>query len=147
MRHIIATIDFSEISDELVEQAATLAEAFTAKLHLLHVAAPNPDFAGYEAGPKVVRDARAQELREEHQRLNDYAARLRERKIDAKALMVQGPTVEMILKETRALEADLIIVGSHGKGALYRALLGSVSEGVVRGATQPVLVIPSAKMT
>lgn len=147
MHHILATIDFSEISDAIVDQAAQLAEAFTATLHLIHVAAPNPDFAGYEAGPQVVRDARAQELRDEHQRLSDYAANLRERNIDAKALLVQGPTVETILNEARSLNVDLIIVGSHGKGAFYRALLGSVSEGVVRGATQPVLVIPSAKMT
>lgn len=147
MKRILAAIDFSEITAKLVEQAAVLAEAFKGTLYLVHVAAPNPDFAGYEAGPQVVRDARAQELHDEHRKLQELADALRSRQLDVKAMLIQGPTVETILGEARGLNADLIVVGSHGKGALYRALLGSVSEGVVRGATQAVLVIPSAKMT
>ena len=45
----------------------------------------------------------------------------------------------------RELEADLIIIGSHGYGALFSALLGSVSSGVVRKASCPVLVVPVQK--
>ena len=144
VRTILAAVDFSEVSKTVVEQAALLAEAFSAELTLIHVAAPNPDFVGYEAGPQHVRDARAKDLRSEHRDIQALADGLRERSVSARALMIQGPTVEKILEEAEQLRADTIVIGSHGHGALHRVLLGSVSEGVVRGARCPVLVVPAA---
>lgn len=143
MRGVLVPIDFSEATDRVVEWATRLAECFGSPLWLLHVAAPNPDFVGYEAGPDVVRDQRAAELREEHRELQTRADALRARGIDATALLVQGPTVEKILSEAERLDADLIVVGSHGRGAFFRALLGSVSEGVLRGARCPVTILPA----
>ena len=72
------------------------------------------------------------------------AADLQSRGISAHGLLVQGPTVETILTERERLQADTIVLGSHGRGALFRALLGSVSEGVVRATPCPVLVVPAA---
>ena len=143
VKKLLAALDFSEVTEKVVSQAASLAEAFSAELTLIHVAAPNPDFVGYEAGPDTERDARAHELRDEHRKLQEIAEGLRRRGITARALLIQGPTVEKILDEARQLGAGAIVIGSHGRGALHRALLGSVSEGVVRGATCPVHVVPS----
>jgi len=144
VRKLLAAVDFSAVSKAVVDQAASLAEAFSAELTLLHVAAPDPDFVGYEAGPQHVRDARAKDLRTEHRDIQELADGLRERSVSARALMIQGPTVEKILEEAEQLQADTIVIGSHGHGALHRVLLGSVSEGVVRGARCPVLVVPAA---
>ncbi|MBW2274656.1 MAG: universal stress protein, partial [Deltaproteobacteria bacterium] len=47
-----------------------------------------------------------------------------------------------ILAEAKRLAADMIVMGSHGHGALYRALLGSVSEGVLHKATCPLTIVP-----
>ncbi|MEY2831959.1 MAG: hypothetical protein RLZZ574_1217, partial [Cyanobacteriota bacterium] len=58
-------------------------------------------------------------------------------------LLVQGATIETILREASKLRADMIIIGSHGHGALYRALVGNVTEGVIRKALCPILVIPA----
>jgi nucleotide-binding universal stress UspA family protein len=143
VKKLLAALDFSEVSEKVLEQAAALAEAFAAELTLVHVAAPDPDFVGYEAGPDTVREARAHELRGEHRQLQEMADGLRARGLDAKALLIQGPTIEKILEETKQLGADVIVIGSHGHGALHRALLGSVSEGVVRGAGCPVHVVPA----
>jgi nucleotide-binding universal stress UspA family protein len=147
VRTILAAIDFSPVSTAVVDLAASLAETFSAKLTLVHVAAPDPAFIGYEPGPQTVRDARAHELRAEHGDLQEIAKGLRNREIAAHALMIQGPSVEKILSEATQIEADLIVVGSHGHGALHRALLGSVSEGILRGARCPVLVVPAAPST
>lgn len=144
MRHILAAVDFSPVSKAIVREAAALAEAFDATLTLLHVAAPDPDFVGYAAGPKTVRDARADELRTEHAELQTLSRALRDRGLAVHALLIQGPSVAKILEEAARVGADTIVVGSHGRGMLERALLGSVSEGVVRGATCPVLVVPAA---
>jgi nucleotide-binding universal stress UspA family protein len=144
MQSVLAAVDFSPVSQAVVEHAASLAEAFGAELTLIHVVAPDPEFVGYEAGPQSVRDSRAREIRNEHRELGAIAAKLRERSMSVRPLLAQGPTVETILGEAQRLEADTIVIGSHGHGALYRALLGSVSEGIVRAARIPVLVVPAA---
>jgi nucleotide-binding universal stress UspA family protein len=143
MKTILVPIDFSAVTGAVVEQAAALAAAFGSALWLLHVAAPEPEFVGYEPGPQGVRDTVAHELRDTHRRVQEQADALRGRGIDATALQVQGATVETILAEAARLHADLIVVGSHGHGALHRALLGSVSEGVLHRATCPLLILPS----
>lgn len=143
MKTIFVPIDFSSVTAVVIEQAAQLATAFAAKVWLLHVAPPEPDFVGYEDGPKTVRDQVAHEMQASHSRVQDEANTLRARGIDATALQVQGPTIETILQEAERLHADVIVLGSHGHGALHRALLGSVSEGVLHGATCPVLILPS----
>lgn len=143
MRSILVPIDFSEVSERVIEQAAALATAFSSKLCLLHVAAPDPAFVGWEPGPDIVRHERAASLRDEHRRIQDKADALRAAGIDAQALLVQGPTLETILDRAAKVDADVIVIGSHGHGALYRALLGSISEGVVRGSRCPVLIVPA----
>jgi nucleotide-binding universal stress UspA family protein len=58
-------------------------------------------------------------------------------------LLVQGATIKTILQEAIKLKSDMIVIGSHGHGALYKTLVGSVSEGVIRQASCPVVVIPA----
>ena len=145
MKQVLAAIDFSEVSKPVMERATGLARVFKAKLTLLHVAASDPEFVGYDAGPQVVRDNRADQLRAEHHQLQQHAEQLRAEGIEAEALLVEGPTIETILEKARDLPADLVVIGSHGKGALKSALLGSVSQGVLRRAPCPLLVIPLAK--
>jgi nucleotide-binding universal stress UspA family protein len=147
MRRILAAVDFSEVSDAVVSHATSLAQAFSARLMLLHVAAPDPEFVGLEAGPQTVRDARANELRREHRELQRRARDLRDRGFNAEAFLVQGPTVDTILERAEHLDADLLVLGSHGHGAAYRALLGSISGGVLHRATVPVLIVPQRGST
>ncbi len=143
MRSILVSIDFSPVTERVVEQAAMLAERFSAALWLIHIIAPEPDFVGYDVGPQSVRDQVAAEIRRDHSDLHDVAESLRARSLDATALLIRGATVAKILEEARKLDVDLIVMGSHGHGAVYRTLLGSVSEGVLRKAPCPVLVVPA----
>ncbi len=145
MKTILASVDFSDVAPSVVKAAAELARFSGARLCLLHVASPEPDFVGYGPGPQTVRDAAARVYREKHRRLQTMESRLRKRKVDARALVVQGPTVEKILREARRLHAGMIVMGSHGHGALHRVLVGSVAEGVLRKAPCPVLVVPRRK--
>jgi nucleotide-binding universal stress UspA family protein len=145
MKNILAAVDFSPVSDPVVEQATALASAFGAALWLLHVAAPDPDFVGYEPGPQSVRRSVAAELHDTHRRLQEQSAVLRERGIDCTALLVQGSTPETIVREADRLGVDLIVLGSHGHGVLRRALIGSVSEHVLHHASRPMLIVPTPR--
>lgn len=142
MKNILVPVDFSEVTKAVIATAHSMADAYSAKLWLIHVAAPDPEFVGYEAGPQSVRDQQATHLRDEHRLLQEEAARLREAGVDATALLIQGPTVEKIMEEAERVGADCIVLGSHGHGAVHRALLGSVSESVLRKAARPVTIVP-----
>jgi len=142
MKRIVAAVDFSAASQEVIQRAAAVAEAFSAELELLHVAAPDPDFVGYDAGPRTVRESRAKELRDEHRDLQKRAEELRGRGLAAEALLIQGPTVDTIVDHAAQHGADLVVLGSHGHGSVYRALMGSVSEGVLRKVRCPILIVP-----
>jgi len=142
MNNIVVPIDFSGQTEAVLQVAQTLGAALDSKIWLIHIAAPEPDFVGYDSGPDVVRKQVAKELRKEHAKVQELGEGLRSAGLTVTALAIQGPTVDTIVAEASKLEADLIILGSHGHGALYRTLMGSVSEGVLRHASCPVLIVP-----
>ena len=143
MKEILVPLDFSDVTVEVIELASLLARSLQAKLWLIHVGRPEPDFVGYEAGPQTVRDQMASELRDEHRRAQQLAEKLRRSELDVTALCPQGATVKTILREAEKLDVDLILMGSHRHGAVYRALFGSVSKGVLHKATCPVVIVPA----
>ena len=143
MKNILAAIDFSPVSDRVAAFAAKLAYVSEARLHLVHVASPEPDFVGYDVGPASERDAIAKRFRREHRDLQAIADRVRGQGVDTTALLIQGPTVEKLLAEAARLDSAHIVMGTHGRGAVGRLLLGSVSEGIVRQSRIPVTVIPA----
>jgi len=139
---ILVAVDLSPASENVVEAAGKIAKLTGATVYVLHAAEPEPDFVGYDAGPEVVRTQVAQELRKEHRDVQALAETLRSDGVDATALLVRGPTVETTLKEAESLEAELIVVGTHGHGAVYDVLIGSYSAGIIRKSKLPVLVVP-----
>ena len=96
-----------------------------------------------EPGPLAVRQTVARDLKLEHQKLE--ALKANSGLTDVLALHIQGPAVEKILHTATEQDAGLIMMGSHGHGALYELLVGSVTAGVLKGAQCPVLVVPAAK--
>lgn len=143
--NILACIDLSESTEKVVEKAVEIAEAVAAKLWLLHIAEPDPDFVGYEVGPQSVRDALAGKFHEQHRKLQEIADRVRTEGLDTTALLLQGSTVETILAKAAKLSADMIVVGTHGRGAMYQLLVGSVSEGLLHDTECPILIVPTHK--
>ncbi|MBX3023574.1 universal stress protein [bacterium] len=145
MKNILAAVDFSPVSSAVIEQATALSQAFGAALWMLHVAAPDPDFVGYEPGPQSVRRSVAAGLHDDHRRLQEESAAVRQRGVDCTALLVQGTTPDTIVREADRLGVDLVVLGSHGHGAIRRALLGSVSEHVLHHARRPLLIVPAPR--
>lgn len=146
-KRLLVCVDFSEVTEAVVAQAQSIATLTSARVRVLHVAAPDPDFVGFEAGPDSVRHQVALGLREEHAKLERIAERLRSEGVAASPMMVQGSTVATILDQARRFEADLIVLGSHGHGALFHLIAGSVAEGVLREGAVSVLVVPARQAT
>lgn len=142
--NVIVALDFSDVTQDVLDVVERISATAGMKLFLVHVAEPDPDFVGWQAGPDVVRKQVAEEFRREHRQLDDMARKLREAGREATALLVQGPIVETILDQASDLKAGLIVVGSHGHGAAYDLVVGSISSGVIRRAGVPVLVVPHA---
>jgi nucleotide-binding universal stress UspA family protein len=141
--NILIAIDFSKGTSTILAEAKKYAEHFSADYWLIHVAEPDPYFVGYEPGPQTVRDDVAKRFRKEHQLIQQEADKIREQGVNITPLLVQGPAAETILKEADNLNIDLIMIGSHGHGALYNLLLGSVSQAVLKNAKVPVLIVPT----
>lgn len=145
MKTILVPVDFSDGVPDVLETAATQAKAFGARVILLHVVAPEPEFIGYEPGPQSVRDSLARQLVQEHKDLHDLQKHLAAKGLEATALVVQGYPVDKIVAEAEKMDAGLVVMGSHGHGALRHLLVGSVTEGVMRKVGCPVLVVPHRK--
>ena len=145
--NILVGIDLSDASQERLDNAKTLSLALSAKVWLLHVVEPEPEFVGYRAGPQSVRDQVAHKFHEERDELQKEVNDFRKSGIDITALFVQGSTVDVIYRESKKLEIDIIIVGSHGHGGVYHLVFGSVSEGVLHKSSCPVMVIPTHNRT
>jgi nucleotide-binding universal stress UspA family protein len=150
---LLAAIDFSDITPHLLEHTTELATALNAEIYLIHVAEPNPDHIAYDYDPATVytvdssevRNSIAERFHQEHVTLQEYAGNMREKGITCTALMIQGVTVELLLKEAGRLEVDFIVAGTHGKGLISQLLLGSTSEQLIKQTTIPVHLVPAKK--
>jgi nucleotide-binding universal stress UspA family protein len=142
MKNILLAIDFSNGENMLMEKALEWAKAFGAKIWMLHVAAPEPEFVGFGVGPQYIRDSMAEELKKEHRVLREYANQFRSEGIEADGLLIKGATTEMIMEEAKKLDIDLIITGHHDHSLIYKLFFGSVASAVVRKSKVPVLLIP-----
>jgi len=158
MKTLLAAVDFSNSTEAILDKASELAKALNAKLWVLHVASDEsqamayemtpfsdytPDFVGIPGDVHLARDLSAEELKREHAELHGISAKLRSNGVDAQAVLLKGEAANNIVDKASDLDADIILLGSHGHGLLHKALLGSVSESVIRHAPCGVLVVPS----
>jgi len=144
---LLVAVDLSESTQTIVERVEEINKEYPAKVWILHNAEPGPDSVEFKVDPLAARETLAKKFHNEHRQIQEIANRLRKAGLDATALLVHGPTVETILKEASDLDVDMIVVGTHGRGAMYKLLVGSVSEGILRKSRYPVLVIPTHKRT
>ena len=87
----MVAIDFNDTVGELLSYAEGMAMKFEAKLWVLHVAAPNPDFVGSEPGPQYERDIQAEELLEAHRNLPSNCVTFLVQELACDALLNHGP--------------------------------------------------------
>ena len=131
---ILVATDFGEASDVAIEYGRALARTFGSSLHLLHVM-ENRFLRPSPVDPHQLTTATASRL---SQRLTDDDRSA----LHATAVLETSDSpAEEIVKFAKAHNIDLIVMGTHGRGAMARVLVGSVAEKVVRTAPCPVLTV------
>jgi nucleotide-binding universal stress UspA family protein len=159
MQKLLAAVDFSKTTDSILDEAAALAKTLNTKLWVLHVTSDemqampyevtqyssySPEFVGIPGDVQLARDLSAEEIKREHALLLAASARLRNDGIDAQAVLVKGDAAKLIVQKAMDLGVEMVIMGSHGHGLLHKALLGSVSESVIRHARCNIMIVPAA---
>ena len=137
-RRIIAPTDFQQGASLALNAACDLAEPLEAEVVLVHVIPPDA-FAALTPGSSAAEDARAAA----RMTLDAALAAARVRYGRTTTCLAEGPVADMILAVAASLEADLIVMGTHGRSGLRRAFLGSVAEQVLRASPVPVLTVSS----
>ncbi len=140
MKKILVPVDFSEGSEVAVHHALNIARHLDTELVLLHVGVilEHPaDLPG--AGSIYAGVARAQ-LEADRAQLGELRARISGQGVQVSQMVADGFADTAIVDAAAELDADLIVMGSHGRSGIRRLLLGSVAERVVRLAPCSVLV-------
>jgi len=124
-----------------MERTLELASAFSSKVWILHIV-PHSRQPPFNVDSTMLRKEIAAELHHEHEFLQQLAKCLRDRDIDASALLLEGATIKTILKESGRLNIDLIVLGCHKHGLLFGALLDPTEEGLLSRCTRPLMFVP-----
>jgi nucleotide-binding universal stress UspA family protein len=155
IKTILYATDLSKNSAYAFRYAVNSARKHDAKIHILHVIEALPSaaeglitqFMGEEKLRKVRKEVEEDLLERIRERLRQFAER--ELKRDPKTLkrvvsidVVYGTPAAEILRKAEEMNADVVILGTHGKGVIGHAFLGSVSEQVLHRIRKPVFIIP-----
>ena len=138
MKRILVPMDFSDVTPYLLDTVKMIATATKAHVILLNVM-PHSDIPMLASTEAVL----MRNVKEDYELLNVFNRQLEEAGLSATIDQPQGSAVETILEECKKESVDMIVMGSHGHGALYNLLVGSVTSGVLKSSKCPVLVVPS----
>jgi len=141
IRHVLVGFDGSEGSRRAADHARRLAEAFDAKITYVFVLEPIPVVSlGFaESFSLAHQQMQAKDLERVHEILDELAKGLPADRVDKR--VEYGPAADTICRLARELDADLVVVGARGLGAVERLLIGSVSSRVVHVCDRNVLVV------
>ncbi len=141
---ILVPLDGSKRAEAILLHVEELAQRYDAKVVFVRVLEPLPYVAGPEGMPITLRE---QELEQRRNEAEEYikarSGEFREKGIETKGVIFQGPVVEAITDAAERENADLIAIASHGRSGLSQCFYGSVAAGVLHRVDRPLLVVRS----
>lgn len=142
MKTILAPIDFSPVTDRVCRAAISLAKAVNGRVVLLH--SVTPPVITTEFGPMIenIAEVNANSQKIASMQLTRLKKQLEDEFVVVETAQDFGAPGPHILAQAKALEADYIVMGSHGHTALYELLVGSTTHHVLMKAACPVLIVP-----
>jgi nucleotide-binding universal stress UspA family protein len=141
LQRILVAVDFTETSDKAFDFALELAAKFDARVIAVH--SFEIPVIGFPDGALVATADIASRIQEAAKQGLDAAVGQRQGRggVKIEAVLREGAPHEEIRAVAEESNADLIVIGTHGRKGIARALLGSVAENVIRTVKTPVLTI------
>lgn len=146
MKTIVVAVDFSNATAGVLEMACRIAKAFDSRLCLFHVVEPEPSYTAYGFTPDefpALHAYQEEAKRRATHKLEELLAKVKATLPSAYSQIAEGSPLHALLDFVKESQADLVVLGSHGHGAIASLLLGSVAEGMVRKAAVPTLIVPA----
>ena len=139
-KNILVATDFNPPSQAAVAYAVSLAQKLGAKVHVVH--AFELPLVGFPDGVLTVTAEMAGRILDAAQTaLNKIVAEYEKQGVKLETSLEQADPREGVLQAAKKFGADLIVMGTHGRRGIARALIGSVTEAVVRTSPVPVLTV------
>lgn len=138
---LLLALDGSPPSEKAIPHAMALAQAFKAELHVIRVVPLTVSASHADGAPAAALSALSAEADEASAYLNSVAAQL-----SAEGLLVQtavrsGDVADELLHQAAQIDADLIVMSTHGRSGVGRWVYGSVADRILRQAEIPVLLV------
>lgn len=142
MINIVLPVDFGDKTEQLVEGAIKFAKQINGKIFLIHVAPSDIGFAIGDMGFQYFPEVEQNEIRQELVQLNKIEQKITAQGVDCEHLLKQGIAKDIILEYASSKNADYIVMGSHGRSGIYDVFVGSLTKGLTKDSSIPVLVLP-----
>jgi nucleotide-binding universal stress UspA family protein len=142
LKRILCPTDFSESADEALKAAADLAGDYSAELIVVHMLESRPSVPGSAPDLDSCFEKYGLEIKaaaEKH--LDNLTEKMISTKVQVRSLVKKGPAAVQIVELAEKNQADLIVIATHGLTGWRQALLGSVTERVIKLTTKPMLII------
>lgn len=142
IKKILFPVDFSESVDDLVPYALTLAQKFGADLYVMTVTADMSSFATFYAPHSNIQGFQDEVYKSAAKKVDALLHHLKDApKVETR--IAKGNPAEQIIDAVKKEGIDLIVMGTHSRSGLEKAIFGSVCDKVIKSAACPVLTIPS----
>ena len=146
VKKILYPVDFSESTKKVLPYVKFLAEKMGAQVCLIHVVRGPEEFAGFEMGAAWFSSFEKELVEGAEKAMERF---MQEDMADMEGLqqkVAMGDVVEEILAYAKETGTDMIVIGTHGRKGLEKIMFGSVAEGVVKGASCPVVTVNPFKV-
>ena len=135
-------VDFSKQTKRTVEAAIELGRALELPIHVVHVRTGAMGTKHVVTSEKY-KSLRAKEVADEQQAFESIVTAVKANDLPVTSYISRGEIVDVLVAQAREVNAVYIVMGSHGTGAMYHLVVGSVAGGVLRQLDTPVLLVPS----
>ncbi|CAM4084324.1 universal stress protein [Acinetobacter pragensis] len=141
-QNIVVPVDGSETSNAAVAKATEFAKAFNSKITVVQVMVLDPYIAAEYISASQTNDLIERARTSIVDNLNAVKAKLSAEGINVETKLLEGQTVHTeIINAAKDVQADLIIIGSHGRTGLKKFFLGSVAQSTLGASDIPVMVV------
>lgn len=143
MKKIILPVDFSNATEKLVTEAIDFCKNISGEIYLTHIIPSDIGFVLGDIGSlQYYPEIEKNEISDNLAKLKEIQEQIQKENINCHSILKQGIAKDSILEYTREINADYIVIGSHGRSGVYDIFIGSLTKELTKNAPIPVVVIP-----